>query len=1147
MQIKHLQTKITVWAGIFLLLTAALISGYAALEMWRRAKENQTEAIRMARQYAQAIADEYANAIQTKFELALDVARTLAQTLAGVRDTEVGLELDREEVTGILRTVLVQNPEFLGVATVWEPNAFDAMDVGYADEPGHDATGRFIPYLSRDAEGKIALEPVTGYDAPDAEYYTCPRGTKNECLTEPYRYPVQGKEVLMSTLAAPILVSDVFYGITAIDVQLDQFQPFADDVAQIYQGAAQIAIISYKGVIVAATGKPELAGQPLAKLYPQHAEKYLVIIQRGDPYDELEAATLNLFTPLRVGRTRLPWAVNITIPKAQITAAADAQMQKALRGLWVMAGLSLVCMAAAFVTLALVARSITRPIVTAVGLAQQLAQGNLNATIAVTSADEIGQLQQALQQMVANLKATVQVAEQIAQGDLTATVQILSTEDVLGHSLQQMKTRINAVLQEMARLTQAVRAGQLSERGAVDAFSGSWQALIDGLNNVITAFVAPLKVTATYVARIANGDLPEPVTDKYYGDFNEIKDNLNTLIANLQALTRAAQAIANGDMSAEVQKRSETDVLVIAFQHMRQTIQQLIAEMNLLSAAAVAGKLEVRGNAGGFQGDFARIVQGVNQTLDAVIGPLNVAAEYVDRIALGDIPEKITADYNGDFNEIKNNINGLIEAMNEATQLAEAISAGNLTVKARERSSNDRLMQALNIMIARLNAILQETNRLIHAVQEGRLDVRGQTGQFTGGWQELVTGINNVIEAFVTPINTTGNMLARVAQGDIPEVITDAYYGDFNEIKNNLNQLIHAMNAITTLAAEMAGGNLAAPVTIRSEQDALMQALSEMLKKLNAVLSNVKGAADNVASGSQAMSTGAQQMSEGATEQSAAAEQASSSMEQMAANIRQNAENAMQTEKIAIKAAVDARDSGQAVLDAVKALKEIAQKVSIIEDIARQTRMLSLNATIEAAKAQEHGKGFAVVAAEVRSLAERSQTAANEINALANSSMGTAEKAGEMLKRLVPDIQKTAELVQEISAASREQSNGVEQVNRAIQQLDSVIQQNSATAEEMASTSEELSSQADMLQQMIAFFAIDDRAVSQISAPPQTIKAAPFERPQPSRRAAARKPDAEPRRKTQPEQSEAARKSVALDMQTPNPYSDERDAEFEHF
>lgn len=288
-------------------------------------------------------------------------------------------------------------------------------------------------------------------------------------------------------------------------------------------------------------------------------------------------------------------------------------------------------------------------------------------------------------------------------------------------------------------------------------------------------------------------------------------------------------------------------------------------------------------------------------------------------------------------------------------------------------------------------------------------------------------------------------------------------------------RLTRPLSDITRIANAIADGNLEQKIAIKSRDEVghLADAFRTMIRKLNTVVSTVKSAADNVASGSQAMSSSASQMSQGATTQAAAAEEASSSMEEMVANIQQNADNALQTEKIAVKAAEDARKSGAAVTEAVNAMQEIARKIAIIEDITRQTRMLSLNATIEAARAQDYGKGFAVVAAEVRALAERSQQAATEITSLANSGVAVAEKAGEMLIKLVPDIQKTAELVQEISAASNEQNTGSEQINRAIQQLDQVTQQNAVTSEELSSTVEELASQAEQLQSTIAFFKTD--------------------------------------------------------------------------
>ncbi len=273
------------------------------------------------------------------------------------------------------------------------------------------------------------------------------------------------------------------------------------------------------------------------------------------------------------------------------------------------------------------------------------------------------------------------------------------------------------------------------------------------------------------------------------------------------------------------------------------------------------------------------------------------------------------------------------------------------------------------------------------------------------------------------------------------------------------------------IAASIAGGDLTVSFDNKKYDDqSVYAAMKSMTENLVDIMTNVKSAAGNVSSGSQELSSSAQQMSQGSTEQAASTEEVSSSMEEMGSNIRQNADNAMETEKISTKAAQDASESGTAVSSAVGAMKEIATKISIIEEIARQTNLLALNAAIEAARAGEHGKGFAVVASEVRKLAERSQTAAGEISELSSTSVDVAEKAGQMLLKLVPDIKKTAELVQEISAASREQNNGVEQINRAILQLDQVVQQNASASEEVASTSEELSSQAEQLQAAIEFF-----------------------------------------------------------------------------
>ncbi len=414
--------------------------------------------------------------------------------------------------------------------------------------------------------------------------------------------------------------------------------------------------------------------------------------------------------------------------------------------------------------------------------------------------------------------------------------------------------------------------------------------------------------------------------------------------------------------------------------------------------------------------------------------------------------------------------------LNKMITVAGEFARGDINneIDVRQQDEIGNLADAFRNMQATLRGISKELGELIQNTKDGRLNTRGNQSAFKGCWSELVGGVNELIDTFVAPIKLASTSLGRISTGDIPEKITDEYKGDFNEIRNSLNVLIISTNEVTRLAEDIAGGNLMVEVKMRSQQDKLMQALDSMVKGLTGIVTNVKATAENMASGSQELSSSAEQMSQGATEQASAAEEASSSMEEMVSTIRQNADNAQQTEKIATKSSGDVREGGDAVIKTVSAMKDIAGKISIIGEIARQTNLLALNAAIEAARAGEHGKGFAVVAAEVRKLAERSQTAAGQISELSSSSVAVAEKAGQMLSKIVPDIQKTAELVQEISAASSEQNKGAEQISKAIQQLDTVIQQNAAASEEVATTAENLAQQTEELKNAISFFRTND-------------------------------------------------------------------------
>ncbi|HWC95504.1 MAG TPA: methyl-accepting chemotaxis protein [Candidatus Sulfopaludibacter sp.] len=568
---------------------------------------------------------------------------------------------------------------------------------------------------------------------------------------------------------------------------------------------------------------------------------------------------------------------------------------------------------------------------------------------------------------------------------------------------EKMKLAVNnvgSVLQglqkEMARLTEASRDGELSERGKAEQFQGAYSEIVRGVNNMLDAILLPIGEGNRILAQISSGKIDELIAHTYKGDHEKMK---------------------------------------VAVNHVGTVLQSLQKELARLIDASKDGELSERGKAEQFQGAYSEIVRGVNAMLDAILLPIGEGNRVLAQISGGKIDELIAQTYRGDHEKMK---------------------------------------QAVNNVALVLQDLQRELGRLTDAAKEGRLAERGNRDHFQGAYAGIVGGVNAVLDAVITPLNVAANYVERISRGDVPPQITDTYQGDFNSIKNNLNNLIVAMHEVTHAAEDIAQGNLTVTIRERSAQDKLMQALASMVGGLTRTVTDIRTIAGEVSSASQSISAASVQVSNGASAQAASAEEASSSMEEMVSNIKQNADNAQQTDKIATKSAKDARESGKCVLEAVAAMKEIASKISIIEEIARQTNLLALNAAIEAARAGEHGKGFAVVAAEVRKLAERSQKAAGEINNLSNTTVKVSEKAGEMLDRLVPDIQKTAELVQEISAASREQDTGSEQINKALQQLEKVIQQNASAAEEMASTTEELTGQSDQLMSALGFFRTGD-------------------------------------------------------------------------
>lgn len=699
----------------------------------------------------------------------------------------------------------------------------------------------------------------------------------------------------------------------------------------------------------------------------------------------------------------------------------------------------------------------------------------------------------------------VGVAEAIAEGNLDVEVDAGHNDEVgiLSKSFLKISQSLRQLKKDIDTLINAEIAGQLDVRADTEVHKGAYRGIIDGVNKSLDAITGPLNMAAETIERISQGDIPEKVTEEYNGDFNYLKNNLNTCI---------------------------------------DSINLLITDANMLSKAAVAGDLSVRADAGRHNGDYRRIIEGVNSTLNAITAPLNIAADYIDKISSGDIPEKITEQFSGDFSIIKNNLNTCIDAINlliaDANKLSDAAQRGDLSVRADAGQHNgdyrriidgvngtldaitaplnkaadyidkissgqipDKITEQyqgdfniiimnLNTCIDSINALTEDADMLAQAAEEGNLSVRADLDRHNGKYRQIISGVNNTIDSFIQPVQESLGVLNEMAKGNLDVTVEGDYQGDLAQMKYALNETIRSLSGyirdISQTLADIAGGDLTVEIHSEFKGDfvQIKDSINNIIVSLNSTLNEIQTSSDEVAAGSSKLSEGSQQLSQGASEQAGAIEQLNESINQIASQTRESAANAGQASEITNMVKADAAGGNEQMQKMLTAMQEIGEAsaninkiIKVIDDIAFQTNILALNAAVEAARAGQYGKGFAVVAEEVRNLAGKSADAAKDTTELIEDSikktklgMEIANGTAEALNKIVNGVDQAAELMNSITVSSQAQAAGVTQIGRGIEQISEVVKVNSVTAEETAASSEELSGQSEFLHQKISTF-----------------------------------------------------------------------------
>lgn len=784
LQIKSIQIKIVLWAGLCFFLAMAVFVVYAVTML-----SNTT--IQAAEEHAIAISESHAAHIRAEIEVALDTARTLAHTFEAVKSDDI--DLSRNDVNAMLKRVLIENPHFIAIYTIWEPNAFDGQDAAYAELEGHDETGRFIPDWSRDAGGHISIDPSIDYEqAGPGDYYQVPKNTRNEAIIDPYVYSLHGEDTLITSLVVPIIVYDQFYGIVGVDLKLEFLQELANEM-DVYDGTAKLALISNNGTLSGVTGQPELVGEYATALHDDFEED-IAIIQNGEQVAEMMGDTLEVFMPIRFGHTTTPWSANVLIPKEQIIAAATAAM-------WNMIGIGAALLLVILVLLWIISGTIARPIrmvadvahkITSIDLQSlvnemdYLAQGDLTRSltintesIEVKSKDEVGQLAGAFNTMIERLHATGDSFCEMSANLRNMICGVMNTADGVrsaSNNLQFASEQSSETTSQIATTIQQVVSGTQQQTENITKTAVTVNQMgrsIDGVAQGAEELAAAVNQTVDLTAQMMSGI--QQVTDE--------TQKISESIANAAEVSRKGASIVADNVKgmAEIKKKVDLSSQKVAAMGelseqigtIVETIDDIASQTNVLALNASIEAAQAGEHSKGFTVVADEVCKLAERTVSATkeIGELIGEVQVTITGAVSAMAESASEVDTGTrlVNNAGDALSSILTAVEEVNEQVENISTASNGIK----SSSEELVSAMDSVSA--------------VVKENEVAT-----------EEMAAGPNEVTQAFENIASISKENSAAVEE---VSAAAEEMAAQVKEVSSSSEDLSEMMNSLVALVA----------------------------------------------------------------------------------------------------------------------------------------------------------------------------------------------------------------------------------------------------------------------------------------------------------------------------------------------------------